>query len=574
MLNTNGVRLGGPARNSLLVPHGNPSSSSSRVGSLFHKRHSKGVEPGTQQDGPERERSGSAHASPAETTNPNTRGCCFIAALIIGFAGVQFAQEYVHIGSSDNRLAGTFGEKHAVSLTPPSTAASVRSPSYSARGDSLSTHGGHADDTPAARKKQTAAITAWPRLNCTAVHRMLDVGLTTDEWYTSTREMNTLEGQSKRVLLRVDANDAPSVFESTSLPPANIAASYGLLVYRHSSKQNELEELKFLNAVKNPGPHLNRQWGACTMRVKPTDTHTHVVFVADLLPTAQATTKNQKLGSVYGVLDYLQPRIDINTCDRLRVAYSLVDSVHELDSHGLRYWDWKWSQWGFTNKGRLVLIDVGGTDTHTDDKELSATDLYPTHSANRSTAAAETTTKETESETRKMRAARDAMAMKRFLRLSKMVRKRFWHAGLDGENCPVSNHEQILLKLRSALAQARDAERSKGVEPMSIWQHMSRARFAQSVWFASRAIAISLAPDAILAHANVSSASKTLLHDTIAAFELLQADLANYTMSRTLGPATFAHAAIRDLITRSCGGVDDILSRDLRPKNNNFTSTQ
>lgn len=210
--------------------------------------------------------------------------------------------------------------------------------------------------------------------------------------------------------------------------------------------------------------------------------------------------------------------------------YGLVDSVRALDKHGLRYWDWKWSQWGFTSAGVLVLVDIAGASTP-DELDMNFT-IGPRIKDNN---------------------AKSGQAKSEEMATMESLITRFW---ARGKYSPVPDQPKTAAELRNAMARARDLARSSGKTPLPILSHISRARFAQSVLFAARSLTLSRKPEVMMADPTLHQIDRALLQDATARFQVLQSNLAVDTMDETQGPADKVHNALRSILKHSCGSVD------------------
>lgn len=372
---------------------------------------------------------------------------------------------------------------------------------------------------------ELVSVDTRPKLNCAKLQKMIVEQIMAKPSrlcgpYTGIGD--PVAGFSKCVMLRVGANEAPRLFVGTpSQLPSDLG---GLLVYQHRSPDDTMAEMDALHVT---GPHLIRRWGVCDLNSTSAVTFHHTqAFVSDLLPI-KPSQHGQSVAGLANALDYLNPKVDPDMCKRLRVAYSLVDSVREMDEHGLRYYDWKLEQWSFTSTGRLVLVDVAGAR----EPNYRITMDVPISNLTGGVASYEQ------------------------IVMEKNIFRFFY--GKNQRHAP---------ELRAAMAHARAIARHSGMVPLPITTHISRAKFAQHVLLAARRLAISHQPRLLAVHANLSKTSLAILTHAEAMFDQLQQGLAAETMRPKRAPAIPVYNAIRDILMQSCGGISTV-DRDLRPAN-------
>ena len=385
-------------------------------------------------------------------------------------------------------------------------------------------HGRKAVDDNGIGTLNFVSVDIQPKLNCAKLQNMIAEQIMAKPSrlcgpYTGNGD--PVAGFSKCVMLRVGANEAPRFFVGTPSLPSDLG---GLLVYQHRSPDDTMAEMDALGVT---GPHLIRRWGVCDLNSTSAVTFHHTqAFVSDLLPI-KPSPHGQSVAGLANALDYLNPTVDPDMCKRLRVAYSLVDSVREMDEHGLRYYDWKLEQWSFTSTGRLVLVDVAGAR----EPNFRISVQVPISNITGGVASYEQ------------------------IVMEKNIVRFFF-----GKN------QRHASELRAAMARARALARRSGVTPLPITTHISRAKFAQHVLLAAQRLAISHQPRLLAAHASLSKTDLAILTRAEAMFGQIQDGLAEETMLPKRAPSIPVYNAIRELLMRSCGGID-IVDRDLRPVN-------
>lgn len=365
-----------------------------------------------------------------------------------------------------------------------------------------------------------------PTLNCSALQLMLEANIRSDSNGTTlvcadnATAGATSRGISKCVLLRVFGQDMHGLFTPSVPLPSD---TDGVLLYQHRKPFDEDAENDALNIRS---PHLIRRWGVCDVVNTTTIKFARKrVYVSDLLPTVPSSSV---LHALHQIEDFSDPYVDPDPCKRLRVAYSIVDSVRALMDRGLPYYDWKFNQWAFTNTGRVVLVDIAGVRNET---------FYVEHIHNNKWQ-------------RRQRTEAEMLALI----------KRFWMRGQTGQH---GYQAEFALKLQADIAQAREQARKRGTEPISISSHISRAKLAQTALLASQTLVLTRRPEVLITNAK-SETDRSIFRNASTWFQRIQEGLAVDTMGTTNGAVETLIDAIGGLLIGSCDGIDD-LNRDLRP---------